>query len=135
MKCLIDTNILISTSLFPASIVAEAYAKATSEPFHAMVCDYSINEMRRVYNRKFPNRITSMDRFLALLLLSVEVVITPPEELAVKEELAIRDTKDRSILRSAIISKAEYLLTGDKDFLESGLRKPIIIAPSDFLKL
>ena len=54
MKCLIDTNVLISVSLFPDSVTAKAYFKAITNPNVGVVCDYSIDEMRRVFNRKFP---------------------------------------------------------------------------------
>ena len=47
----------------------------------------------------------------------------------------IRDVKDRPILRAAINAKADILLTGDKDFLESGLITPKIMTPADFLQL
>lgn len=37
------------------------------------------------------------------------------------------------ILQAAISAKADYLLTGDKDFLESNIKKPMCISPTDFL--
>ncbi len=37
-------------------------------------------------------------------------------------ETQIRDVDDRPILRAAIEAKADVLLTGDKDFLESGVK-------------
>lgn len=43
------------------------------------------------------------------------------------------DVKDRPILRAAIHANADVLLTGDKDFLESGLHTPKIMTASDFL--
>lgn len=42
--------------------------------------------------------------------------------------------KDRPILRAAIDAKADALLTGDKDFLESGVVTPKIMTPSEFLE-
>ena len=33
------------------------------------------------------------------------------------------------------LSKAGVLLTGDKDFLESGLQNPVIITPAEFLNM
>ena len=36
-------------------------------------------------------------------------------------EMQVRDVNDRPILRAALNAKADILLTGDKDFLESGL--------------
>ena len=48
-------------------------------------------------------------------------------------ETQIRDVNDRPILRAAIEAKADVLLTGDKDFLESGVKKPAIMTPAEFL--
>ena len=44
------------------------------------------------------------------------------------------DVNDRPILRAAIEAKADVLLTGDKDFLESGVKNPAIMTPAEFLK-
>lgn len=72
-------------------------------------------------------------RFLANLSMYFEIIPTPEEK--VLDEVKIRDEKDRPILRAAQISKVDYLLTGDKDFLDSEILDPIIISPSDFIKL
>ena len=52
-----------------------------------------------------------------------------------ESETQIRDVKDRPILRAAIEAKADVLLTGDKDFLESGVKKPAIMTPVEFLDM
>ena len=49
------------------------------------------------------------------------------------DETQIRDVNDRPILRAAIEAKADVLLTGDKDFGESGLKNPVIMTPAEFL--
>ena len=59
---------------------------------------------------------------MSLALLTLEVVPTPIKEHSFEEK--IRDVNDRPILRAAIHAKADILLTGDKDFLESGLQNP-----------
>ncbi len=51
---------------------------------------------------------------------------------------------DTNVLISAALSangvpfrayvKADVLLTGDKDFLESGLKNPMIMTPAEFLE-
>ena len=41
--------------------------------------------------------------------------------------------KDRPILRAAMEAGADVLLTGDKDFLESGLERPAIMTPAEFV--
>lgn len=63
MKILVDTNILISATLFSNSIPFKAYVKAVSFPLHAVVCEQNIDEMKRVFYRKFPVRIEALDRF------------------------------------------------------------------------
>lgn len=45
---------LISAALFPNSIPFKAYVKAVSFPHHAIVCEQDIDEMKRVFYRKFP---------------------------------------------------------------------------------
>lgn len=133
MKILVDTNILISAALFPNSIPFKAYVKAVSFPHHAVVCEQNIDEMKRVFYRKFPARIEALDRFLAAALLVLDVVPVPDEEDS-KEDL-IRDCLDRPILRAAIQADVDILLTGDKDFLESGIRIPKIMTPAQFMNL
>lgn len=72
-----------------------------------------------------------MDKFLSVALLTLELVPVPIEELAT--ETQIRDVNDRPILRAAIAANADVLLTGDKDFLESGVKNPAIMTPTEFI--
>jgi putative PIN family toxin of toxin-antitoxin system len=134
MRLLIDTNILISAALFPDSVPAKAYAKAVNLPYGAVVCDYSLDEMRRVFNRKFSHRLSDYERFVSSMTLAVEIVSTPDQEESVEGESAIRDVNDRPIFRAAVNAKVDALITGDKGFLESGIIKPKILTPAEFLR-
>ena len=133
MRILIDTNVLISAALNPGGVPFQAYAKASSYPNHGMICEQNVDEMKRIFNKKFPHRLASLDKFLSIALMTLELVSIPIDETV--SELQIRDVKDRPILRSAINAKADIVLTGDKDFLESGIKNPAIMTPSEFLKL
>lgn len=135
MKILIDTNILISAALFPESVPARAYMKAVTLPHYAVVCDYSMDEMRRVFNRKFSHKIHDFESFVSELMLSVKLISTPPDEQQVEEEVVIRDVKDRPILRAAILEDVDIILTGDKDFLESGIEHPQMVTSAEFLSM
>jgi putative PIN family toxin of toxin-antitoxin system len=135
MRLLIDTNILISAALFPDSAPAKAYAKAVNPPHGAVVCDYSLDEMRRVFNRKFPHRLGDYERFVSSMTLAVEIVSTPDREESVEGENAIRDVNDRPIFRAASNAKVDAIITGDKDFLESGITKPKSLTATEFLKV
>jgi len=47
----------------------------------------------------------------------------------------IRDVKDLPILASAILSDADILLTGDGDFRDVPIEKPVIFTPSEYYDL
>lgn len=133
MRVLIDTNILISAALSSKGTPYQAFIKAVTYPNHGMVCEQNIDELRRIFNRKFPQKIHALETFLSLALMTLELVPTPVEEHI--SENKIRDVNDRPILRAAIHAKADILLTGDKDFLESGLATPQILTAADFVNL
>ncbi|MCL2298173.1 MAG: putative toxin-antitoxin system toxin component, PIN family [Proteobacteria bacterium] len=134
MKCMLDTNILVSAALFPKSVSAEAYMKAVAPPHRSVVCDYSMEEFRRVFNEKFPHRVPDHDRFVSMMALSVEIVFTPPEEAREESESQIRDVNDRPILRAALAAKVDALITGDKDFLETKIDGLKILSAAGFLQ-
>lgn len=132
MRVLIDTNVLISAALNATGVPFRAYVKAASYPNHGLICEQNVDEMKRIFNKKFPNHLASLDKFLSVALLTLELVPIPTEENI--SETQIRDVNDRPILRAAIKSKADILLTGDKDFLESGVKNPMIMTPAEFLQ-
>lgn len=132
MKIFIDTNVLISAALSPYSVSYKAYKRAVSYPNHALICDQNVEELKTVFNRKFPNRISSLEKFLTSIFFDIEIVNVPNE--ITSQEGEMRDLNDRGILRAAIISKADIILTGDKDFLDMNLEHPVIMTPGEFLK-
>lgn len=132
MRILIDTNVLISAILNPEGTPFQAYLKAVSFPNHALICDQNIEELKRIFNKKFPKRIDALNRFLSIALLSIEIVQIPTDEN--DSESLVRDAADRPILRAAINANADILLTGDKDFLESVIDHPQILTPAQFLE-
>lgn len=132
MRVLIDTNVLISAALSANGTPFQAYVKAASYPNHGLICEQNVDEMKRIFNKKFPNRLTALDKFLSAALLILELVPIPTGESLLESK--IRDVNDRPILRAAIEAKADVLLTGDKDFLMSDVKNPVIMTPAEFLK-
>lgn len=132
MRILIDTNVLISAALNPSSVPAQAYMKAASAPNKGLICQQNIDEMRRIFNKKFPNAISIMETFIALALGGLELIPIPEKENDIEKR--IRGISDRPILRAAIAGKADIILTGDKDFLESGVESPKAVSPAEFMK-
>ena len=132
MRVLIDTNVLISAALFPNSVPAHAYAIAMSGNHVALVCEQNIEEMSRIFLKKFPHKKEVLESFLASSMLSWEIVPVPSDEVA--GEAAVRDINDRPILRAAVLAEADLLLSGDKDFLEAKIARQKVLTPADFVK-
>ena len=131
MRVLIDTNVLISAALSPTGTPYQAYVKAASYPNRGLICEQNVDEMKRIFNKKFPNRQAALEKFLSVALITMELIPVPIDTDEAEER--IRDENDRPILRAAIEAGADVLLTGDKDFLESGIVKPAIMTPAEFM--
>ena len=131
MIVFIDTNIIISAILCPNGKSALAFAKALSSNFKPIISDYIIKEIYDIFNEKFLSHRQDLEIFLSAASENIDIIKTPRIKNTNNNKL--RDTKDMPILQAAISAKADYLLTGDKDFLESNIKKPICISPTDFL--
>ena len=53
MRVLIDTNVLISAALSANGTPYQAYVKAASYPNHGLICEQNVDEMKRIFNKKF----------------------------------------------------------------------------------
>lgn len=133
MRIFIDTNVLLSAALFPDGVAACAYEVAVSSPHRPIISDYVISELRAVFERKFPDKVPALDRFLESFSNAVEIVATP--NIASSDEINVRDPADRPVLRAALASNAEVLLTGDKGLLDSCIDSLRIVSPREFLGL
>lgn len=133
IKVLIDTNIMISAALSKQGTPYAAYMKTVTYPYKGVICDQNIDELRKVFNRKFPSKLHLLDSFLAIVLTVLQLVKTPVDEF--EQEKSIRDVKDRPILRAAISEGVDILLIGDKDFLEADIEKPKTMTAAEFLNL
>ncbi|MCR5661604.1 MAG: putative toxin-antitoxin system toxin component, PIN family [bacterium] len=132
MIIFIDTNVLISAVLNKKGTAALAYEKAVSFPNRSIICEQNIQELRRIFLRKFPHKLPILETFLKNALDNLELVPIPSEEAETEQH--IRDENDRPLLRAALSAGADIFLTGDKDFLDSNIKKPKIMPPSSFLQ-
>lgn len=132
MRVLIDNNILISAAYSMGGIPHQAFKKAVEPPYQGLICEQSLEELRRVYNRKFPDKIHIFERFIATALSVVEVIPVPLSQYPDEDE--IRDIDDRPILRAAIKAGADILLSSDKDFTESKVTNPRIMTAAQFVQ-
>ena len=58
-----------------------------------------------------------------------------PEEIDEQQYPKIRDIKDLPVLASAILSDSDILITGDKDFEDVKIDKPLIFTPTKYFDM
>lgn len=126
MRIMIDTNILVSSALFPESQTSRALFASMQE--HSLViCTYVLEEVQAVFMRKFPHKVSQLDILLSKL--AYDLCYTPSIIASTPE---MRDENDRPILQAAIDAEVDAILTGDKDFHALDIKHPKIISPSYF---
>ena len=129
MRIMLDTNILVSALLFPSERMNRMMEYISSA--HSLVLSsFVIDELKDVVAEKFPAKTSAVDRFLSKA--NYEFVYTPEE---IPEGLfEIRDSDDYPVLYSAMAEDIDILITGDNDFTEVEVDKPVICAPTVFVE-
>jgi len=129
LRVVIDTNVLISF-LFGGENMNRIVDALTAGKVQAVVTTATITELREVAARKkFTSRFSKLvaDHFIGSYS-DIALHVTPKNSVKIS-----RDNKDNIFLDCAIESKADYLITGDKDLLVIGHYKGInIVTPAAF---
>jgi len=124
---MLDANIIISAILFPKSVLSETIKHIVANS-RIILSQYTVDEVIKVFNKKFPHRLGEMELFLEKL----PHTIFPLQEIDSKKYPVIRDIDDIPVLAYAIESKVDILLTGDKDFVGVELGKIKIVTPNQY---
>ena len=127
MKILIDTNILISSVLFPNSKMAKVVIYV-SDYYEIVLTKQIIDEFRRIIEKKFCSKIKESEELLSEL----EFDLLDDNYL---EKIKIRDPNDQIILNSAVENNVDYLLTGDKDFLVLNIQNPKCVSINEMIEI
>lgn len=130
MRVMLDTNIFVSMIFFP-SLQTREIARRLTEQHQIIVCDYVIEELRLVTERKFPAKKMFLEHFFQEL--PFEMVYTP-KTFALNEFPNVRDIKDTPILATAIMENVDVFVTGDKDFQGLDIEMPYIVTMTEFLE-
>ena len=127
MRIMLDTNVLISAILFPGDKINNMMNYIFLR--HQLVLSsYVVEELKSVVRRKFPKKEPVIEKLL--LMMSYEYVYTPDD---MKENLfSIRDVNEYPVLYTAIIEDIDILITGDRDFEDIIIDKPLIMTPKEF---
>ena len=131
-RVVLDTNVVLSALLFSQGRLAPLRLAWQRTAFHPLVSKPTIEElMRALTYPKF--KLTSEDRrellgdylpYCTTVRMPAKPPRTPP----------CRDAFDVAFLQLAIVGKADYLVTGDKDLLDIPDKAGFpVIAPEAFL--
>lgn len=130
LRLFVDSNILISAILSATSTAAQVL-KVIIEEHQLILCSYSLTEVSRVIERKFPSLVAKWDAFLTTL--EFELSYTPSDLTTIRSP-HIRDPKDLPILVSALLAQPDLLITGDQDFHSEEIADVIeVCTPAEFL--
>lgn len=131
IKVIFDTNVWISFLIGKKLSIIKNHIENSS--IIIVITNQLLEEIKIVTARPklqkyFPEEI--VNEFIQLLeTISINVAIKPTHFIN-------RDEKDNFLLDLIDFSKADYLLTGDKDLLENNPFKTAkIVSPADFEKL
>ncbi len=131
MRVFVDTNIIISAILFPNAKVAKVFSHLI-EKHTVIIASYIKEECKEVFEKKFPLKKEQLNIFFDGIRFEE---FKTPKKIDEKKYPKIRDIKDLPVLVSAILSDSDILITGDKDFEDVKIDKPLIFTPAAYFEL
>ena len=130
MRILIDTNVWVSAFLWTDSLPHRVLQIVLQD--HTVILSPGImDELRDVFARKFPHRLADLERFFDQF--SYELAPEAAEETGNLMQV-LRDPNDAHVLAAALAASVDILITGDQDFAELPMMKPLILTPRQFLE-
>jgi putative PIN family toxin of toxin-antitoxin system len=132
MRCVVDTNVIVSASVFAPSVPRQAVENVLRNSI-LLFSDFTMDELKNVlFRSKFDRYVSREERALFLAQLSAAAEFVPIIQL-VRE---CRDPNDDKFLEVALNGRADVIITGDADLLAMHLwREVAILSPADYLKM
>src|SRR5579863_1798381 len=131
MRCVIDTNVVVSASVFALSVPRQAVERVLHKSI-LLFSDFTMDELKNVlFRSKFDRYVSRKERAIFLSQLSAAAELVPIIQL-VRE---CRDPEDDKLLEVALNGRAEVIITGDADLLAMHPWREIsVLAPADYLR-
>ena len=132
MRCVVDTNVIVSASVFALSVPRQAVEKVLRNSI-LLFSDFTMDELKNVlFREKFDRYLSRDERAIFLGQLSVAAEFVPIIQLVSE----CRDPKDDKFLEVALNGRADVIITGDADLLAMHPWRGVgIVLSSDFVKL
>jgi putative PIN family toxin of toxin-antitoxin system len=132
ISIVLDTNVLLSGVAYPNSVPGKVIAAWKNGRIDVILSHYILDELQRVLprlNHRLGWSPQDIQDFIDSLAFLADIV----EPLSAKEQ-KLRDEADQPVLGTLLASKANYLVTGDKDLLTISNIYPIL-SPAQFWQL
>lgn len=127
-RVVLDTNVLVSGVAYPASIPGRILGMWSAGMLDVILSRYILDEMVRVLPRLPKNRRSQKEiRDLSESFTLFADIVEP----AAGHDSELRDPADQPVLATLRASRADCLITGDKDLLALSHRYPVL-TPAEF---
>jgi putative PIN family toxin of toxin-antitoxin system len=122
MRILIDTNVLVSAFVFGGK--AGTLMNMLFESSHKLlVSDYVDAEFKAILEMKWKEKSEKV--YSLYHKLPFVFCVSSPMPMG-----NLRDAKDIPVLSDALFHHADMILSGDKDFIEAEIERPLVFSPS-----
>lgn len=129
MKVVLDTNVLVSSVLFPLRIPAQILGLILSQKVTLLVSNPILEEYRDVLCR---NEFSFPKETVYNLLRTIE--LTAERVSTYGKRFGLPDPDDEVFLECALEGGADFLITGNKKHFPMQSSRPVkIVSPSEFL--
>jgi uncharacterized protein len=126
MRIVLDTNVLIASLISRGKCYA--LVEHSLEVHEIISSQFILNELSEKLQKKF--KYDNNEVIEALSIFRAKMEIVSPSKL---EQQVCRDIDDDWVLATALVGKAQCIVTGDKDLLViAQFEKIDIISPVDF---
>jgi hypothetical protein len=124
---MLDSGVFITAFFAPESPEAASVIKASEGLHKILICDFLREEVYAFLREKSPEKLTAAEEFFADLTADE---IPSPDNDGTPPPVGT----SHPIIKSAVSSRADVLVTSDIDFLESVVDFPKIMTAREFLR-
>jgi putative PIN family toxin of toxin-antitoxin system len=123
LRVVLDTNVLVSGLAYPGSVPGRIVSVWRQGGLDVVLSRYILDEMSRVLPRLTRISLSSGEiRDLVDSFMFLADIVEPDAA----PDMSLRDPADQQVLGTLQASKADYLITGDKDLLTLAEKYPIV---------
>jgi uncharacterized protein len=128
LRVVLDSNVLVSELAYPEGSPGRIVGAWRKGGLNVVLSKYILDEMARVLPRLKRIELSAAEiRDLVEGFLFLAEIVEPGGEI----DQGLRDRADAPVLGTLLASRADYLITGDKDLLALAGKYPIV-TPADF---